>query len=36
MSGMDDAQMKLAWAKGRLQLLDIEIGKFANSRAFLI
>ena len=28
--------MKLAWAKGHLQLLDIEIGKFANSNPYTL
>ncbi|MGH9692391.1 MAG: hypothetical protein ACRD4C_15150 [Candidatus Acidiferrales bacterium] len=33
---MRDAKSKLAWAKGHLQLLDIEITKFSNSQPYTL
>lgn len=36
MAGMVDAQSKLAWAKGHLELLNAEIDRFANSNPYTL
>jgi hypothetical protein len=36
MSGITNAQLKLAWAKGHLDLLDTEITSFANSNPYTL